>query len=238
MTVSVNCAPPAVADAGLRLLIVGVGTVMLKADGDDALPPAFVTVILALPEVAISAAGTAAVNCVELTKVVTSPVLFQVTVAPERKLVPFTVSVNADPPAVAELGLRPEMVGVGTPIGNAVIADGLPPVFVTLMLALPPLAISAAGTAAVTCVPLTNVVVRFVPFHCTTAPLRKFVPFTVSVKPAPPAVAEAGVRLVIVGVGATTGNVAAPEGLPMMFATVMLALPTAAIRLAVTVAVN
>jgi hypothetical protein len=54
--------PPAVAEVGVMLLIVGVGTVMLKPDGDDALPPAFATVILALPEPAISPAGTAAVN--------------------------------------------------------------------------------------------------------------------------------------------------------------------------------
>jgi hypothetical protein len=237
-TVSVKADPPAVAEVGLRLVIVGVGTVILKADDDDALPPAFATVILALPALAISAAGTAAVNCVELTKVVTSPVPFQLTVAPERKLVPFTVSVNADPPSVAELGLRLVMLGVGMPIGNAVAADGLPPVFVTVILALPPLAISAAGTAAVTCMPLTNVVVSAAPFQFTTALLRKFVPFTVSVNAAPPAVAELGLRLVMVGVGMVIENVVAVDALPPLLVTVTLALPTPAIRLAATVAVT
>jgi hypothetical protein len=61
-TVRVKPEPPAVAEVGVMLLIVGVGTVMLKPDDDDALPPAFATVILALPALAISPAGTAAVN--------------------------------------------------------------------------------------------------------------------------------------------------------------------------------
>ena len=81
---------------------------------------------------------------------VTSADPFQLTTAPERKLVPFTVRVNADPPSVADAGLRPEMVGVGMLIGNAVAVNTLPPTFMAVMLALPPLAISAAGTVAVT----------------------------------------------------------------------------------------
>ncbi len=81
-------------------------------------------------------------------------------------------------------------------------------------------------------------VVSAVPFHCTTAPVRKLVPFTVKVNAAPPAVADVGLRLVMVGVGAFTGNAAAVEGLPPVLSAVMLALPTVAIRLAGTAAVN
>lgn len=206
LTVSVNAAPPAFIVEGLRPEIVGVGMLTGNVVAVDAVPPAFVTVILMLPALAIRLAGTAAVNCVALTNVVVSAVPFQLTVAPERKLVPFTVRVNADPPSVAEVGLRLVMAGVGMLIGNAVAVDGVPLVFVTVMLALPPLAISAAGIAAVTCVPLTNVVVCGAPFQFTTAPVRKFVPFTVSVKPLPPAVAEFGLRVVMVGVGAVMGN--------------------------------
>jgi hypothetical protein len=204
LTVSVNAAPPAFIVEGLRPEIVGVGMLTVKVVAVDAVPPALVAVILMLPALAIRLAGTAAVSCVALEYVVVRAVLFQLTVAPERKLAPVTVSVNADPPSVAEVGLRLVIAGVGMVICNVVAVDGVP--LVTVMLALPPLAISAAGIAAVTCVPLTNVVVCGAPFQFTTAPVRKFVPFTVSVKPLPPAVAEFGLRVVMVGVGAVMGN--------------------------------
>ncbi len=41
------------------------------------------------------------------------------------------------------------MLGVGTLIGSIAAVDGLPPVFTTVMLAFPALAIKLAGTAAV-----------------------------------------------------------------------------------------
>ncbi len=168
-----------------------------------------------------------------------SAVPFHCTTAPVRKLVPFTVKVNAAPPAVAEVGLRLVMLGVGALIGNAAGADGLPTELAAVMLALPALAIKLAGTAAVSCVALTNVVVRPVPFHCTVAVERKPVPLTVNVNAAPPAVADVGLRLVIAtAVGALMGNVSAVEALPPVFVTVILALPTLAIRLAGTAAVS
>ena len=58
--------------------------------------------------------------------------------------------------------------------------------------AVPTLAISAAVIAAVNCVALTNVVVRLLPFHCTTALFSKLLPFTVNVNAGPPAIAEFG----------------------------------------------
>ena len=39
------------------------------------------------------------------------------------------------------------------------------------------------------------------PFHLTTEPLIKLVPLTVRLNPEPPAVAEEGLRLVVVGTG-------------------------------------
>jgi hypothetical protein len=48
-------------------------------------------------------------------------------------------------------------------------------------------------------VALTNVVLNALPFHFTVAPETKSAPFTVSVKATPPAVAEAGLKLVMVG---------------------------------------
>jgi len=71
----------------------------------------------------------------------------------------------------------------------------------TVTLAVPAVAMSAARIEAVTCVEETYVVVRFVPFHLTTELEMKLLPLTVSIKPAPPAVAELGLRLVVVGTG-------------------------------------
>jgi len=64
--------------------------------------------------------------------------------------------------------------------------------------------------------------------------LKKFVPLTVSVKVGPAAVAEAGLRLVIVGTGTVTVTWAAVEALPTVLATVMLLVPGPAIRFAGT----
>lgn len=52
---------------------------------------------------------------------------------------------------------------------------------------LPPRALSAAGTVAVNCVALTNVVVSDLPLKLTAAPETKFAPFTVRVEIAAPA---------------------------------------------------
>ena len=71
----------------------------------------------------------------------------------------------------------------------------------TVTEAVPAAAISEARIAAVNCVADPYVVVRFDPFQRTTEPFTKFVPFTVSVKAAPPAVAELGLRLDVVGSG-------------------------------------
>jgi hypothetical protein len=73
------------------------------------------TVTEAVPAAAMSLDGTAAVNCVALTYVVVSAVPFHCTTeafAPFTKLVPFTVSVNAAPPTIAEAGTNEEIVGV------------------------------------------------------------------------------------------------------------------------------
>lgn len=51
---------------------------------------------------------------------------------------------------------------------------------------------SVLGIVAVSWLPLTNDDVTVVPFHTTTEPLLKFLPFTVRKNPAPPAVALFG----------------------------------------------
>ena len=71
----------------------------------------------------------------------------------------------------------------------------------TVTLAVPAEAISLAGIAAVSCVALTKVVVRALPFHRTVEPLMKFDPFTVRENAAPPVVAEFGLIVVMAGTG-------------------------------------
>jgi hypothetical protein len=73
--------------------------------------------------------------------------------------------------------------------------------FVTVIEGVPAVAISAAVIAAVTCPPLANVVTLGLPLKFTTEVEIKFVPFTISVNPAPPAVVLPGTNEVIVGTG-------------------------------------
>src|SRR5436190_16290634 len=66
---------------------------------------------------------------------------------------------------------------------------------------VPPVSRSPAGIAALSCVELTNVVVRALLLKSTTEPERKPEPFTVSVSAAPPAVLDAGEILLMIGAG-------------------------------------
>ena len=102
------------------------------------------------------------------------------------KLVPVTVRVKAEPPAVADEGLR--LVSVGTGLAALMVkvsALEVPPPGVglkTVTEAVPAVAMSAAVMAAVSWVDEPKVVVRFAPFQRTTEPLMKLVPVTVRVK--------------------------------------------------------
>ena len=96
------------------LVITGVAAIVNVCEFEVPPPgPGFTTVTEAVPTVAIRAAVTVAVSCVEETNVVVSAVPFHFTVEPETKLVPFTVSVNCGPPAVAQVGLIEVVVGTG-----------------------------------------------------------------------------------------------------------------------------
>ena len=75
------------------------------------------------------------------TNVVANAVPFQFTVEPETKLVPFTVSVNCGPPAVAQVGLSELSVGIApiviTSVCWALVLQGVAPllaVIVTLVV--------------------------------------------------------------------------------------------------------
>src|SRR5690349_9876271 len=76
------------------------------------LPTPLSTVMMDVPALAISDALIAAVSCVGETKVVVraEPLNFTTDVA--IKLVPFTVMLNAGPPALADPGCREAMTGV------------------------------------------------------------------------------------------------------------------------------
>ena len=183
----------------------------------------------------------AAVTFAELTNVVVRLDPFQSTTAPRTKPVPFTVSVKAGPPRVLLFGVSEVSVGTGL-LMLKVAAFDVPPPGVglnTVTCAVPPVAISAAVMAAVTWAPLTKVVVRLKPFHCTTEAPTKFEPFTVSVKADPPARALGGESVVIPGTGLFTENVAGFDVLPVEeLNTVTCGVPAFAISLAGTVAVT
>src|SRR5581483_3584374 len=63
---------------------------------------------------------------------------------------------------------------------------------------------SAAGITAVSCVALTNVVLRLAPFLSTTVLASNPDPFTVNMNEAPPAAALLGAKVVIAGGTADT----------------------------------
>lgn len=81
----------------------------------------------------------------------------------------------------------------------------------------------SAETEAVTWLALTTVVRRDVPFHWTTAPDAKPLPFTVSVKAGAPATTEFGFNAVMCG-GAPILNGALFEVMPPEI-TVIVAVP-------------
>jgi hypothetical protein len=110
----------------------------------------------------------------------------------------------------------------------------------TVTWTVPAAAISEAEIAAVSCVEDINVVVRFDPFQRTIEPATKLVPLTVSVNPAPPEVADVGLKLEVVGAGLLIVSVRALEVPPPGEAvnTVTEAVPAVAISDAGIAAVN
>ena len=90
--------------------------------------------------------------------------------------------------SVTELELTLLMAMLGLMV-NLRAPDVPPPGegFTTVTEAVPAAPMSLAKIAAVNCVPLTKVVARALPFHCTVEVATKFVPVTVIVNPVPPA---------------------------------------------------
>jgi hypothetical protein len=183
----------------------GGGLTMVNVCEFEVPPPGagFTTVTDAVPAVATFAAGTIAVSLIEETNVVVRGEPFQLTTEVETKLVPFTVKVNWELPAVVEVGLIEVVVGTGLLMVNVCGFEVPPPGagFTTVTDAVPAVATFAAGTIAVSCVDETNVVVRDDPFHLTVEVETKLVPFTVKVNWALPAMVELGLIEVVVGTG-------------------------------------
>src|SRR4029079_13096326 len=99
-----------------RLLIAGrppdvetVKTTLLEV------APAVLTVMLTDPGVVMRLASTIPDNCVALPKILASGDPFHRIVELAANADPFTVSVNADPPAAADVGLILLMFGVAGP---------------------------------------------------------------------------------------------------------------------------
>ena len=93
----------------------GTGTVTVRVREFEVPPPGvgLVTVIEDVPEEAMSAARMVAEIWVEEAKVVARGEPLILTTELETKLVPVTVRVKFDPPAVVEVGEMTEMVGTG-----------------------------------------------------------------------------------------------------------------------------
>src|SRR5205823_11547226 len=164
---------------------VGDGLLTLNVWAAEVPPPGagVTTVTCGVPAAATSAAAMAAVSCVALTNVVVRVAPFHLTVLPLTKPVPVTVSVKAALPAAVLVGDSAARVGDELFTVNVCAAEVPPPGVgvTTVTCGVPAAATSAAAMAAVSCVALTNVVVRVAPFHLTVLPLTKPVPVTVSV---------------------------------------------------------
>jgi hypothetical protein len=109
----------------------------------------------------------------------------------------------------------------------------------TVISMVPAVAMSVLSICACNEVALLKVVVRAAPFQSTTESRMKFVPVTVRVNPAPPAVAFAGVTEVIVGVTGGVGKIEkfnAGVEPPPEFATVTGSTPALATSAALIVA--
>ena len=125
-TVSVKVGPPAAALLGESVVNVGVEALLIvKVRALETAPPGFCTVTEALPAAAMSAAGIAAVSWVALTKVVVRFAPFQLTTEPFTKLLPFTVSVKAGPPAAALLGKSVVNVSAAAPLKGESTEPGI-----------------------------------------------------------------------------------------------------------------
>jgi hypothetical protein len=156
----------------------------------------------------MSEAGTEAVTCVLLTKVVVRALPFQETTDDDKKPAPESVRVVAPAPAITLAGVIAVIDGTGL-FTVKLIALEVPPAGIGLETATAPTAPRdslAAGNAALTSVPLTNVVTSGTPFQVTMDEGTKPLPLTSRDRAAEPASALAGLIDVSTGEGFSTTN--------------------------------
>ena len=171
VTVTVNGAAPALAEAGRIEAMTGAGFAVTANDNPSETPPpgaGFTTVAVAAPVAVKSPAGITAVTWALLTNVVGRADPFHWTIEAGINPLPLKVSVNAAELIAAEAGWIAANTGAGfAEIANVALAEAPPPGagFTTVIAAVAAAATSAAVIAAVNCVALTKVVTRLAPFH-------------------------------------------------------------------------
>lgn len=139
------------------------------------------------------AAGTAAMSCVDETKVVASGAPFQVTAVEATNPVPLAVRVNVGPPAATLEGEMLVSISEFEIVKGSDAGRGDP---VTLTAAVSAAVSRFTGTEAVSCDAETKVVANGELFQITLVPDWNPDPFTVRVNAEPPIGAEFGDRLI------------------------------------------
>jgi hypothetical protein len=126
---------------------------------------------------------------------------------------PVSVRVKAALPAETLAGEMLEREGSGLVIVSVAAAEVPPPgaELATVIETLPDEATSLAETVAVSCVLLTNVVLRLEPFTRTTEPETKLLPLRISVNAALPALTLDGEILESEGNGLLIASANAPD---------------------------
>ena len=208
--VRVKPGPPAIALVG-EILVSVRGFVMVKGSAVGEVRPDCATLTSAEPALAMSAAGTVAVSCPALTKVVDRLEPFQVMTVEAVKPPPLAVIVNPGPPAVAVFGEMLLRLSGGLMVNGSAGGVVCPDCW-TETIAVPAAAMNDAGIVAVTCPELMKVVVRTELFQMIWVAPVKPEPFAVRVKAPPPASALLGVMLL--RVKGTSKMVNVSEGLP------------------------
>lgn len=119
------------------------------------------------------------------------------------------VSVKPELPASVDVGEREVAVGMGLLIVNVCAPEVPPPGagVATVTEAVPAVAMSVAGTIAVSVVLEMNVVESGDPFQSAVEEARKFEPLSVNVNCAPPAVVDVGLMEERIGAELRTVNV-------------------------------